>query len=324
MLRYLLRRLVLGLLLILLVASGAFMLTRLAPGDITSELVPTGASPQAIARERARYGLNRSIGEQYVEWLGRGARLDFGRSFLYGRPVRDLLGERAANTATLAAASLLLATAVGLPLGVLSGSRRGGLLPALVRAASLVFVSAPPLVLSLALALVAMRTGWFPVGGMASLNLADAGLVSRAGDLAWHLTLPALALALPIAAGLERLQSQAIAETLGAPFIVAAAAHGVPWRRIVWRHALRGALRPVVGVYGIVIGSLFSGSFAVEIVTAWPGLGRLLYDALLARDLYLVAGCAAVGSLFLAAGTLAADLALLFVDPRLRERELGT
>lgn len=325
MLRYLLRRLVMGCLLIVLVSSGAFVLTRLAPGDFTSEMVSTGATRDAMARERARYGLDRPIAQQYLQWLGRGLRLELGPSILYGRQVSELLGERAANTAMLAVVSLLLATLVGMPLGVFTGSRRDGPLPALVRGASLVFVSVPPLVLSIGLTLVAVRTGWFPVGGMTAVDRAglNLGLLGRAADLAWHLTLPSLALGLPIAAALERLQSQAMTESLQSPFIVAAAARGVSQRRLVWRHALRDALRPVMGVYGIVIGSLFSGSFAVEIVTAWPGLGRLLYDALVARDIYLVAGCAGVGSLFLVAGTLAADLGLLLIDPRLRERELG-
>jgi peptide/nickel transport system permease protein len=131
--------------------------------------------------------------------------------------------------------------------------------------------------------------------------------------------LPALALALPVAASLERMQSQATAETLAETYLVAARARGAAPARLVWRDALKPSLRPVVSIYGLIVGGLLSGSFAVEIVTSWPGLGRLMFDGLRARDLYLVAGCAALGSLFLVAGSLLSDVALALIDPRLRE-----
>ena len=147
---------------------------------------------------------------------------------------------------------------------------------------------------------------------------------SRAGpasslDLLWHLVVPATALALPIAATFERLQSQATADTIGAPFVLATLARGVPRPRIIWRDALKPALRPTIAVYGLVVGALLSGSFAVEVVTSWPGLGELMLNALRARDVYLVAGCAAAGSMFLAFGILISDLALAVIDPRTRE-----
>jgi peptide/nickel transport system permease protein len=138
-------------------------------------------------------------------------------------------------------------------------------------------------------------------------------------DFVRHLILPAAALAMPLAAMFERLQSQAMAETIDRPFVLAAIARGVPRSRVVWRGALKAALRPVSSIYGLVIGTLLSGSFVVEMITSWPGLGRLMLDALRARDVYLVAGCAAAGSVFLAAGTLLSDVALALVDPRTAE-----
>jgi peptide/nickel transport system permease protein len=132
--------------------------------------------------------------------------------------------------------------------------------------------------------------------------------------------LPALALALPLAALLERVQSQATRDAFASPDLLATAARGVPPVRLLWVHATRQSLRPVLGIYGIVIGSLFSGSFIVEIVTAWPGLGQLMYAALVGRDLYLVSGCAMVGGICIAGGNLAADVARAWVDPRVREQ----
>ena len=140
-------------------------------------------------------------------------------------------------------------------------------------------------------------------------------------DLVRHLPLPALALAIPMAASLERLQSEAIASASREPFVAASRARGVARARSILRHAWPVSLRPVLGLYGVMIGTLFSGSFIVEVVTSWPGLGRLMYDALKARDLFLVAGCAATGAFFLAAGTLAADLLLAYTDPRVRTGE---
>jgi ABC-type dipeptide/oligopeptide/nickel transport system permease component len=133
------------------------------------------------------------------------------------------------------------------------------------------------------------------------------------------MTIPVLALALPLAAMIERLQSQAMGEVVAQPYVLAALSRGVPRSRVVWRGALKAALTPVASVYGVVAGALLSGSFAVELVTSWPGLGRLMLDALRARDVYLVAGCGAAGSLFLAAGTLFSDAALAVLDPRSRE-----
>ena len=318
-LRYLTRRLVFAILLVFVVSSGALLLTRLAPGDFASELFGTGVTPEAIARERARYGLDRPLLEQYAGWLQRASHLDLGVSLMYRRPVGELVRQRAANTALLAFAALGVATLVGLPLGIVSGSRPRGLVRAAVRGASLVTLSLPSLLTSLLFVLVAARTGWFPIGGMLSVDAMDAGWAAWLRDLAWHLPVPVLALALPVAATLERLQSQAVAEVMAEPFVLAAAARGVPRRRILWRSVLRVAIKPVASIYGLVLAGLLSGSFVVEIVTSWPGLGRLMFDALRARDIYLVAGCAVAGSIFLALGSLVSDLALAVADPRLRD-----
>ncbi|HEY7170087.1 MAG TPA: ABC transporter permease [Vicinamibacterales bacterium] len=308
---YLARRLLFAIFLVFFVSSASLVLTRLAPGDFVSGTLGIGATPEMIAEARARYGLDRSIGAQYRDWLGRAVRFDFGRSLAYDRPVAELVPERALNTAVLTATALLLATLVGLPLGVVTGSRRGGVVTEAIRGGSVLLLSMPPLLTSLFLVFAAARTGWVPIGGMRSVSEESGAL-----DLARHMVVPVLALALPIAAMFERLQAQAMSETLGEPFVLATLSRGVPRRRILWRDALRVALKPIASVYGLVAGTLLSGSFAVEITTAWPGLGRLMLDALRARDVYLVAGCAAAGSVFLAFGTLLSDAALAAVDPR--------
>jgi peptide/nickel transport system permease protein len=156
---------------------------------------------------------------------------------------------------------------------------------------------------------------------MTSVAAVDASWRAWLADVALHLPLPALALALPVAATFERLQAQAMSETIAQPFVISALARGIPRRQLIAGHAWRASLRSICAVYGLAIGALLSGSFIVEYIAAWPGLGRLMYEALRARDIYLVAGCAAAGGVFLALGGLIGDLLLAAADPRVTEGE---
>jgi peptide/nickel transport system permease protein len=317
--RYLLRRLGFAAVLVVVVSSAALLLTRIAPGDF-ADLQGLDLTAEQRAQIRENLGLDRSFAAQYVSWLSGVVQFDFGRSLLYSRPVSVLVKERALNTAVLATTALLFATLIGLPLGIYSGTRRGAG-RTIVKAISTLGISVPPLIGSLALVFLAARTGWLPVGGMTSSAGIDMSWAQWLGDLARHLPVPALALAIPLAATLEKLQSEAIEAASRERFVIASRARGVDRARAILRHAWPVSLKPVLGLYGLMIGSLFSGSFVVEVVTSWPGLGRLMFDALKARDLFLVAGCAATGALFLAAGTLIADLVLAFTDPRVASGE---
>ena len=246
MLAYFARRLAFALFLVFAVSSAALVLARLAPGDFATQSVGFDGRTGTMEEARARYGLNRSIGEQYGVWIAHAMRLDFGQSLLFDRPVADLIPERAANTAILAFTALLFATLVGLPLGVVSGSRPAGILTSAIRGVSLVMLSMPPLLTSLFLVFAAARTGWLPVGGMTSTTS------TSAGDLLRHLVVPAAALALPLAALFERLQSQAMSDVISQPYMLATRARGIPLSRAIWRDALKGALGPVSSVYGLV------------------------------------------------------------------------
>jgi peptide/nickel transport system permease protein len=300
------RRAAIAAALVLLVSSAALLLARVAPGD---QLTGFDADPAVAAAERHRLGLDRPLVEQYFTWLARTARLDFGESVKYHRPVAALVQERAGNSLLLGVSALIVATLIGIPLGIFTGTRHGGWLASSTRGISIMLLSVPSLITSLALLLAASRTGWFPVGGLPD---EAAGFI----ETLRYLALPVLALALPIVASLERLQSRALAEAMTEPCIVAARARGLSNRRVICRHALPLSLKPVLALYGIIIGSVISGSFAVVYVMSWQGLGLLMYEGLTARDAYLVAGCAAAGSLFLASGIFLADIALAAVDPR--------
>jgi peptide/nickel transport system permease protein len=323
--RFLLRRLFWALLLAFVVASGGLVVARLAGGDYVSYVTGIGARQSTVAQVRAAEGLDRPFVQQYVTWLEGVLRLDFGRSLLYQRPVGPLVLSRAANSAYLAIGALLLACCVGLPLGVFSGSG-SGVLRQCVRLVSIVCLSVPPLISSLLLVWMAAATGWFPIGGMSSESAADISTPHRIRDLLWHLPVPVFALGLPLVATLERVQSQAIAEALAHPCMAAALARGASRARVLWTHALRLGAKTPIAIGGLLAGAVLSGSFAVELVTAWPGLGTLTFEALKARDVALVAGCATAGALLVSFGVLLSDVLLALVDRRtvdLREDERG-
>jgi ABC-type dipeptide/oligopeptide/nickel transport system permease component len=300
-----------------LVASAAFVLGQLAGGDEAIQSRGFAGNPAAIARIRHARGLDRPLAERYAAWTARLARLDLGTSIRYQRPVGPLVADRATNTLLLAMAAFVVAALLGLAGGMVTGSRSRSAAATLVRGVSIVLLSCPPLLASILLVWAAVVTGALPASG---LDSADPGghVLARFADVARHLALPALALGLPLAAVIERVAAQAIREALAEPSIVAARARGVPERDIRWRHALRLAAAPILAVGGTVAGALLSGSVAVELVTSWPGLGRLTFDALAARDADLAAGCAIAASVGLGLAILAADIALAAVDPRVR------
>jgi peptide/nickel transport system permease protein len=309
--RFLLRRALFAALLVVAAGSGALILARLAPPADAF-----GTDPAVLAAERHRLGFDLPLSQQYLSWLARGVRLDLGESLHFRRPVTALIRERAGNTALLGLSALALATALGIPIGVFTGSRGGGIIPAAARGASVLLLSLPPLVMSLVLLLIAARTGWLPAGGLPDIP-PGAGWLTTIGTTLRHLILPSLALGLPIAASLERLQSASIRAALADPCITAALGRGVPASRVLWRHAFRLSLGPVLALYGVTIGAVLSGSFVVEVVLSWSGIGQLMFQALQARDLYLVAGCAATGSLCLAAGIFLTDVLSAALDPRI-------
>lgn len=311
LIRYVARRAGSAAVLVLVVSSAALILSRAAPPADAF-----GTDPAVLAADRHRLGLDRPLPEQYLAWLWRAARLDFGESLHFHRPVSALIRERAGNTALLGLSALLVATLLGLPMGILTGSRRNGPAVAATRTLSVALLSVPPLIMSLLLLLLAARTGWLPAGGLPDIP-PDAGWTASVLTTMRYLVLPTLALGLPMAASIERIQSYAIRTALAEPCMAAAAARGVPAHRIVWRHALRLSLGPVLAIYGVIIGAALSGSFAVEVVLSWSGLGQLMYQALQARDTYLAAGCAAAGAVCLAIGIFVTDVAAALLDPRL-------
>jgi peptide/nickel transport system permease protein len=317
MLLLLARRLIWAFAMTWLVASLALLLGRVAGSDIIAQRLGLGVSQRIADAERHARGLDRPIVEQYAGWLAGLVRLDFGTSAYFQRPVREVVLERGRNTAVLATLAFALAVLVGVPAGVLVGSRSQGPIAAAIRGVSLVLLSCPPLLMSLLLVWGAAASGILPVGGMSS-GTAHGSTAAAAADLLMHLPLPALALALPFAAAIERVEADSFARALADPCVTAARARGVTPARLMW-HAVRLGAGPVIGVCGLMMGALLSGSFAVELVTSWPGLGDLTVRAMFGRDIYLSAGCAIAATLLLSMGVVASDVLLALVDPRVTD-----
>lgn len=305
--------------LLLAVALGSFLLARIAPGDFLSDL---GANPQlsgeTIATLRRQYGLDRPWYVQFFYWLVGVMRGDFGYSFACNCPVSSLLMERVINTATLAAAGLLIALVAALPLGILASGIRSRRVDHTLSLLSSLSLALPSFLLALLALLMAARTGWFPIGGVHSLDSEKFSARQQLADFLHHLILPAAVLAIRQMPGYLRQLRAGLADSLLQDYIVVARAKGLPESHVLFKHAFRNALNPIITMLGNSIGSLLSGAFIVEAIMSWPGLGSLAVNALLSRDLNVLVACLLFAAVLLALGNLLADLLLLAADPRLR------
>jgi len=317
--RYLLRRLGHALLLLAGVSVLTFLFTALAPGTYFDEMrMNPQIAPETIAALRAQYGLDKPLPLRYVSWLSSLVHGEMGFSFAYNSPVAPLLLVRARNTLLLTITSTLLAWAIALPLGTWSAERMGRLPDRLLSWGTAMLLVIPDLALALGLLVLAVRSGWFPTGGMASVGFETLSPFNKLRDVALHMILPVTALVLSTLPLLFRHVRAAIADILDAPFLLAALGHGIPKRTLLYRYALPAAANPLISLFGFSIGMLLSGSLLIEVVMSWPGLGPLLLEAILARDLYVVIGGILFSTFFLVGGNLFADLLLYWADPRIR------
>jgi peptide/nickel transport system permease protein len=319
MTRYFLRRSGHAFFLLLGVSILTFLFTALAPGNYFDEMrLNPQIAPETIAAMRAQYGLDRPLPMRYAAWLNSVIHGEMGFSFAYNSPVAPLLLVRARNTLLLTITSTLIAWAIALPLGVWSAERLGSLPDRLLSWATAVLLVIPDLALALGFLVFAVRSGSFPTGGMASVDFEALSPASKLRDLAWHMILPVATLVLSALPLLVRHVRAALADVLNAPFLLAALGHGIRRHTVLYRYALPAAANPLISLFGFSLGALLSGSLLIEVVMSWPGLGPLLLEAILARDLYLVVGGILFSTLFLVVGNLLADFLLYWADPRIR------
>jgi peptide/nickel transport system permease protein len=305
--------------LLLAVSLLTFLLLSLAPGNFYDELrLNPQISPATVETLKAKYGMDRPWPIRYLRWLGSAGRGEFGYSLSYNCPVGAVLWVRARNTLILTTLATLLAWTVALPWGALEALFRGGWIDRAGALATAFLLAIPDVLLGLLLLLFATRTGVLPVGGMSSSISSSASLASLGKDLGIHLILPVIGLVLGLLPILVRHVRSAMIQVLGTSYIRAAKGYGIKPFRLLYRHALPAALNSLISLLGFSLGALLSMSLLMEVIMSWPGLGPLLLEALLARDLYVVMAGVLLSSVFLLAGNLIADLLLYWSDPRIR------
>ncbi len=323
MARYLARRFLFLVPLLLGITLICFLVIHVAPGgpvEMATDLNPK-VTAEARARLRAYYGLDQPLHVQYLRWLGRVATLDFGDSFAPdGRPVIDKIAERIPVTLGINVLSLALILAVAIPVGVYSAARHGSRFDRTATVVVFAGYSVPSFWLALLLMILfGVRLGWLPISGLVSLDHDSLSFAGKAWDRARHLILPVFLSAFTGMAGMSRYMRSTMLEVIRQDYIAAARAKGLSERTVVFRHAMRNALLPVITILGLSVPGLIGGAVIFESIFAIPGMGRLFFQAVLSRDYPLVMGELTIGALLTLLGNLLADVGYALADPRIRK-----
>ena len=311
---YILKRLVSAIPVLLGITIIVFLIMSLIPGDPATAILGSYATPENVEKLNRDLGLDKPMVQRYVIWLGNMLQGDFGRSFSLNRPVIDEVLERFNATLVLAGTSFVLCAILGILAGVVSAARQYGLADKAITFTVLIGISVPSFFLGMMMILLfAVNLKWLPVSGMFAIYGGGDLL-----DLVRHLIMPSLALSAVATGVIARLSRSAMLEVLRQDYIRTARAKGVRERKVIMGHALRAAMVSIIPVLGIQAGFVLSGAVYIEIVFQWPGVGRMLVDAILTRDLLLVQG----GVVFVAACyvlfNIAVDIAQSLLDPRIK------
>lgn len=325
MLRYAGRRLLQAIPLLLGILTLTFALIHAAPGDPTATYLSDDISPEIVAQNRARLGLDRPLPVQYVKWVTSFATGDFGRSYRGGEPeVAHVIGAALPNTVLLGLVSLVVIFVLGGLIGVVQAVRQYGVSDTTLTVGSLALYSMPGFWLGLMLQL-AVSSGWWPdalalpVSGMIDVRRhASMSGIERVLDVAHHLVLPTVALGLASAAGIARYMRGEMLEVIHQDYIRTARAKGLSETRVILKHALRNALIPIASLLGLYLPLLIGGSVVIEKVFSWPGMGRLLYESVLARDYPVVMAATFLFGALVVVGNLVSDLLYAAIDPRIK------
>lgn len=318
---YVMKRILQALLTLLLASALSFFIIKLSPGDYVDTLRQNPKiSPERIEEIRRQFGLDKSWPEQYFLWLWRIlTKGDFGTSFNYQRPVASLVLERIPDTLLLAITSLIVTWAIAIPLGILAAVKQNKATDRILQVISYTWQGFPSFITVLVLLIFAQFTSpLFPVGGKTSIDHADLSWFGKIIDVAWHMILPTIALSITSFAGLQRITRGELLDVLRQDYIQTARAKGLPENRVIYVHALRNAINPLITLLGFELAGLLGGAFIAEQFFNWPGLGRLTLQAVMAKDQYLVMASLVMSAVLLNVGNLLADLLLKVADPRIR------
>lgn len=310
MLKTVLRRIVQLVPILFVVVTMTFILTRMIPGNPASLLLGPQASPDEIARMEAELGLDKPLAEQYVDYLAGIAQGDFGRSISYNRPVMDLILERLPATLQITLVSMLLALVAGVLVGVLSAVKQYSAFDYTFMVLALIGVSMPIFWLGLMLVLVfSVKLGWFSVIGMGSL---DNGL----WDVIRHMVLPCFCLATIPTATFARISRSSMLEVVNNDSVKALRARGIPEGSVIWKHAFKNALPPLVTVFGMQLATAFTGAILTETIFSWPGMGTMIYNAVNNRDYALIQGTVLFIAVIFVFVNLLVDIVYMMINPK--------
>ncbi|MGD0075194.1 MAG: ABC transporter permease [Candidatus Binataceae bacterium] len=323
--RFLLKRLLNMIPLIIGVTFLSFLVMSLVPGDYMSSLkLNPSISPQVIHQLEAEFGLDQPLPVRYFKWLWAALHLDFGISLAYRVSVVHLIGARALNTVILSAASMIFAWTLAIPIGIVVAVKQDSIWDRVLSFLAFLGMSLPNFFFAFLMMYFALRTGWFPIGGTVSIDYASLDPWSKVLDRAYHLVLPVIVLGSAGMASLMRLMRSQILELKNSDFVRTARAKGLSERVVIYKHVLRNALNPFVTLAGYSLADLLGGAALVEAVMNLQGLGLLLLDAVRSLDIYLVMGSVLTGTVLLLLGNLLADIALVAVDPRVDFSSTGS
>ncbi len=321
---YILKRLSQALLVVFLVSILSFVMLKLSPGDCFTDikLNPT-ISKKFIESEKARLGYGEPTLIQYRNWLGSALQGNLGRTCQGNTQVLTLVAERAGNTFILAIASLFVTWAIAIPLGIFCAIKQNTRLDQTIQVLSYAVQGFPSFILAILVLMFAQSTSLFPVGGLTSIDFSDLNLLGKILDIAHHLVLPVFTLAIIGFVGLQRLMRGNLLDVLRQDYIKTARSKGLPENRVIYVHALRNAINPLITLLGFELSGLLGGSFIIEYFFNLPGLGKLLLQAVQQKDVNLVMAGLTLGTLMLVIANLVADLLLNAVDPRIRLEEIS-
>lgn len=342
MISFIVRRLFTLIPMLLGISMLVFLLMYLAPGDFLTAARANPEIPESVINCLERqYGLDQPWYVQYGRWLknlvgwpqsaevtqgacaevpARGGP-NLGYSWTYQVPVTDLLAQRIPATVVLAVCSLLFGWGIAVPLGVLAAIYKDSLFDRLSALLAYAALSIPEFFLALLAVFFAAVTGWFPVGGLTSIDHEFMSPPERLLDYAWHLVLPTVVLGAGMVAGMMRIMRANFLDYMRAEFVDTARAKGLPEGKVMFKHVLRNAINPLITAFGFAFSSLLSGALLVENIMNYPGLGRLVFEAFLQQDQFVVMAAVLMSSLMLMLGNLLADLLLAWSDPRIRLEE---
>ncbi len=320
LLRFIIRRLIHMIPMIFVVVATGFALIQLAPGDIFSQMaLNPNIRPADLENFRRNFGMDQPWYIQFLKFIWNALHGDFGLSQIYKSPVFMIVSQRAANTILLSLVTIIAAWGFSIPAGIYAATHQYKVSDQIISVLAFIGLSIPNYFLAFLLIFLISKTGnWLPLGGMHSVSAGDLNWFMYRLDTLKHMILPVFVIATSAMASLTRIMRANMLEIMGQQYITTARAKGLAEKKVIYKHALRNAINPMITIFGFQFGAILGGSALVERVLAWPGLGKVMLEAILAQDLYLVVGSLMYGVVLLMLGNLMADIVLAIVDPRVR------